>query len=289
MNGSPPKDRELFGTLLSSRPRRTRSGKSLAIAVGIHLAVVAIAIVTFKPFQPREAHEEFQPISIVVVEDDAVQQLPNLFVRSEPQPVVAAAPAPAKRSEELIYRPGPLAPIVNDPSAAPITEEPDDNGLSGDPAGGSLSSRLLPRGGDPRITAPTAFPPAELTGAEAVRARIADRLSEYNDSLAADAAARYTDWTVKGKDGARWGVTTDTIYLGSIKIPTKRVAFAPPAGKRDEINARLRDYNEIEKQAMLEESRSSFKERVQSIRARKDQERAARNKRPEDKPITESR
>jgi hypothetical protein len=122
-----------------------------------------------------------------------------------------------------------------------------------------------------------------------VRARIADRLNAWNDSLAADADARYTDWTLRGKDGARWGVTTDTIYLGSLKIPTKRMAFAPPAGKRDEINARNRDFNEIERQAMLEESRSSFKERVQSIRTRKDQERAEKKKKSDDKPITESR
>src|SRR5215203_1862397 len=133
MNGSPPKDRELFGTLLSSTPHRTRSWKSLSIAIGIHVALITIAIVTFKPFQPRAEHEEFQPIPIVVVEEDAVQAIPNPFLRRGPQSVAAATPAPAPRkTEQLIYRPGPIAPIINDPNATPITEEPDDRGASGD-------------------------------------------------------------------------------------------------------------------------------------------------------------
>jgi hypothetical protein len=292
MSSSPSKDRELFGTLLASKPRRSRSWKSLGIAIVVHVALVTIAIITFKPFQPRPEQEDFQPLTVMIVEDDAVQEIPSPFANAAagaPQEVAAAAPSPRRKQDELIYRPGPLAPIVTDPNAAE-TAEPDENGISGEAEGGSLSGRLLPRGGDPRITAPTAFPQAEKTGVEAVRERISGRLSVFNDSVAADAAARYTDWTLTSKDGTRWGVTTDTIYLGSIKIPTKRVAFSPPAGKRDEIAARNRDFAEIEKQAMLEESRSSFKERVQSIRARKDAERAARKRKTEDsKPITESR
>ena len=289
MSSPPNQDRELFGTLLASTPSRSRSWKSLGIALVIHVVLITGAIVTFKPFQPGDAHEEFQPITISIVEDEAVQTLPNPFVRSRPAQAAPAAPAGPRKREELVYRPGPLGPITSDPNA-PETVEPDDAGGSATGAGGSLSSRLIPGGIDPRITSPTAFPPAEKTGVAAVRERINDRLSAYNDSIAAEAAARYTDWTLTGRNGARWGVTTDTIYLGSIKIPTKRVALQPPAGKRDEINARVRDHAEIERQAMLEESRSSFKERVQAIRARKDAERAEKKRKAEEvKPVTESR
>ena len=284
------RDRELFGTLLASKPRRSRSWKALSIAVVLHLAFITAAIITFKPFQPRPVQEDFQPLTVTIVEEEAVQPLPNPFVRSAPVPsAAAAAPAGRKRQEELVYRPGPLAPIAAPDPNAPETAEPDESGITGGNPGGSLSSRLIPQG-DPRVTAPTAFPPAEKTGVEAVRERISGRLSAFNDSVAAEANARYTDWTVTGKNGARWGVTTDTIYLGSVKIPTKRVAFQPAPGKRDEVNARNRDFAEIERQAMLEESRSSFKERVQSIRARKDAERAEkRRKADEAKPITEPR
>lgn len=289
MSASPNQDRELFGTLLASTPPRSRSWKSLGFALALHFVLITAAIVTFKPFQPREAHEEFQPITISIVEDEAVQTLPNPFVRSSPAQTAPPARSGPRKQEDLVYRPGPPGAITSDPNA-PETVEPNDAGVSGTGMDGSLSSRLIPRGVDPRVTSPTAFPPAEKTGVEAVRERINDRLSAYNDSLAAEAAARYTDWTLTGRNGARWGVTTDTIYLGSIKIPTKRVALQPPAGRRDEINARARDHGEIERQAMLEESRSSFKERVQAIRARKEAERAEKKRKTEElKPITESR
>ena len=149
----------------------------------------------------------------------------------------------------------------------------------------------MPAGADPRIigATPRAFPPAEKTGAEALRERLSNSLSAWNDSVAAEAEAarRATDWTVRDKNGGRWGVAPDGIYLGKIKLP--QVALAPHAGRRDEINARNRDFNEIEKQAYLEESRASFKERVQSIRERKERERAEKRKKAEEKPITESR
>lgn len=290
MQREPTRDRALFGTLLASKPRPSRSWNSLAIAIGLHVVVIVAAILTFKPFSPGAESEEFQPIPMVIVEENAVHDLPNPFVRPAP-PALAAAPERPRREEELIYRPGPLTPIVIDPNTriTPAPHEPEPSDVVGGTRDGSLAERLLPPRIDPRITTRSAFPPAEKTGAEAVRARIADRLAIFNDSVAAEEAARYTDWTVKGKDGTRWGVTSDTIYLGRIAIPTKRVAFQPPPGRRDEINARVRDFNEIERQVMLEESRASFKERVQSIRARKDRERAEKKKKAEDKPITESR
>jgi hypothetical protein len=285
---NPSAQRELFGTLLSSTPAKSRSWKSLGIAIGLHVAVIAIAILTFKPFQPRAEHEEFQPLNIIIVEDNAVAELPNPFVRAAPPAAVAVAPR-ARREEELVYRRGPLAPIIIE--SAPTTDatpELPENGVPSNRAGG-LSGRLLPSGLDPRVTSATAFPPAEKTGADAVMARISDRLSAFNDSLMAEREAdrRATDWTVRDKNGGRWGVAEDGIYLGKIKLP--QVAFSPPAGRREEINNRVRDFNEIEKQAYLEESRSSFKERVKAIRQRKDKERAEKQKKPEDKPITESR
>jgi hypothetical protein len=291
----PSRDRELFGTLLASTPARARSWKSLGIAIALHAAIITIAIVTFKPFISNPDEEEVHPLSIIIVEEDAVAELPNPFARAT-EPVAAAPLTPKRPEEQLVYKAGPLAPIVIEagpPVDAPA-DEPEDRvgGERGGVVGGSLSSRLLPRVADPRIVGmtPRAFPPAEKTGAEALRERISDRLSVYNDSVAeeAEAARRATDWTVRDKNGGRWGVAPDGIYLGKIKLP--QVALSPSPGKRDEINARVRDFNEIERQAMLEESRSSFKERVQAIRQRKEKERAEkRKKQEEDKPITESR
>jgi hypothetical protein len=292
---TPSRERELFGTLLASTPARTRSWKSLSIAIALHVALITIAIVTFKPFAPSTDVEENHPLSIIVVEEDAVQPLPNPFSRTRETQVSAAARRKPEE-ERIVYRGGPLMPIVIEPGppvAAP-EDEPEGvtGGVEGGARGGSLSSRLMPGNADPRIVGvtPRAFPPPEKTGAEALRERISNSLSAWNDSVAAEeeAARRSTDWTVRDKNGGRWGVAPDGIYLGKIKLP--QVAMAPHAGRRDEINARNRDFNEIEKQAMLEESRSSFKERVQAIRQRKDKERAEKKRKTEEsKPITESR
>ena len=291
---NPSKDRELFGTLLASTPAKARSWKSLGIAVFLHVAFITLAVVTFKPFVTNNEIEEDHPLSIIVVEEDAVQELPNPFARAE---LPAAAPLrPArKQDEEIVYRPGPLESIVIEegPPVPSTTVEPEgvSGGQAGGVSGGSLSGRLMPAGADPRIVGatPRAFPPAEKTGAEALRERLSNSLSAWNDSVAAEAEAerRSMDWTVKDKNGGRWGVTPDGIYLGKIKLP-QVLAMKPSPGKRDEINARVRDFNEIEKQAYLEESRSTFKGRVQSIRERKDKERAEKRKQSEEKPITES-
>ena len=295
---TPPKERELFGTLLASTPQHTRSWRSLILAIAIHAALITIAIVTFKPFQTNPEQEQITPLSIVIVEEDAVEHLPNPFVRSTEPPAAATAERKRdkKKEEELVLRQGPLQPIVDVAGPpAPSTEEPADvagRDAPGARTGGSLSDRLRPGYIDPRITSTTAFPPAEKTGAEAVRERILKNITAWNDSIADDAEIhrRDSDWTVKGKNGQRWGVSEEGLHLGKITIPAKAIAFTPPPGRRDEIAARVRDFNEIEKQAMLEESRSSFKDRVEAIRARKDRERAEqKRKTAETKPITELR
>lgn len=290
MKSSP--DRELFGTLIASTPVHTRSWKSLAIAVALHVVLIAAAIVTFKPFALDNDSDDTPIINMIVVqEEDAVTSLPNPFVRATEQ--IAAVTPPRKPEEELVMRAGPLVPIVVQPgSSAPALTETDEETDVPRGQGGSLSSRLLPQNMDPRISTTTAFPPATKTGAEAVRARISDRLAVWNDSIAAEAEAarRADDWTLKGKDGNRWGVSREGIHIGKVTIPASALAFKPPAGRREEIAGRLRDFAEIESQVYREESRSSFKERVQAIRERKDRERAERKKAaPEEKPITESR
>jgi hypothetical protein len=290
---STPNERVLFGTLLASTPQRTRSWRSLFLAVVIHAVLITAAIVTFKPFQPRVAEEAVVPLNMIVVEEDEIAPLPNPFVRPAAPPAIAAAPR-RKREEQLVLPSGPLAPITIEPGPpATPTADPAERAPSGagGRTGGSLSDRLRPAYIDPRIATTTAFPPAEKTGAEAVRARVSDQLAVFNDSIAADAEARRrdADWTLKGKNGERWGVSEAGLHLGKITIPAKAIAFRPPAGRREEIAARLRDYYEIEKQVMLEESRSSFKDRIELIRARKDRERAENKKKAEDKPITDSR
>lgn len=115
--------------------------------------------------------------------------------------------------------------------------------------------------------------PGELSPQERVHTRIATSLDQYNDSIAADAAAREraTDWTVADADGGRWGVSPGKIHLGDITLPLP-VNFAPS----EEMSRRMRDFNEIRTQAALVEGREIFDDRVRAIRERLDAERRAK-------------
>lgn len=145
----------------------------------------------------------------------------------------------------------------------------------------SVSERLRPHAGDGRLwaTPPDLLLPPERTPAEMAREQLYGDITEYNDSLAADAEAarRATDWTIRDKNGGRWGVSPGQIHLGSLTIPLP-FSFAPPPGRRDEINMRVRDWAATQEQARREGTRESFDDRVRAIRDRKDAERKADKK-----------
>jgi hypothetical protein len=140
------------------------------------------------------------------------------------------------------------------------------------------------------------LPPSEdilivRTPEEVVAQRIDALLGEYNDSVAAEAAAqaRAMDWTVKGEDGKRWGVSPGAIHLGSVTIPVGDTHFAVAAGRREEFAGRVRTWNEIQDQAVREEARGTFKDRVKAIEERMDRERAARGAAPPKPPDGEKK
>jgi hypothetical protein len=207
------------------------------------------------------------------------------------------SPAPKKRpeteprrDEPLVLTPGPVTAIPQ-ATPGPETQEPSDGVAGGQGGGGkpSLLDRLRPQTVDPRLNGGSTYSlPPDASPAAAVRARVAQTLREYNDSMAseADARRRALDWTIKTKDGKQWGIGPDgKIHLGDITLPA--VAFSPPPGKRDEIRNRNRDWAEIEMQANNEIGRQSFNQRVKAIRARKEREREDKKKAAETTaPIT---
>lgn len=135
----------------------------------------------------------------------------------------------------------------------------------------SPAERLRPRDvGDHRLWAPLPWVvEAPASPAEAATEHLARRLGELNDSLAleADAAARAMDWTLKGKDGKRWGISPAGIHLGDITLP------APSLGPKPQ---RVRDWEEAQDQADRARIRDRFNERAKEVRERKDRERQER-------------
>jgi hypothetical protein len=201
--------------------------------------------------------------------------------------VAPAEPRPReRRAFEEIYTPGPVTPGIPEPQDGPETQEISENGVTG---AGSLSDRLRPRALDPRLSGGSTYSlPPDASPVARLNARIASGLATYNDSVAAETEARQRglDWTLKTKDGKKWGVGPDgKIHLGDIVLPPL-VAFTPAAGRRDEIRGRNRDFAEIERQANSEIGRQSFNQRVKAIRARKEKEREEKKKAVEEAPIS---
>lgn len=142
---------------------------------------------------------------------------------------------------------------------------------SGGPPGGTRAERLQPALTDPRIWAP--LPPEfrTLTPAQREELLIAGRLSAWNDSVAATAAAgaAWRDWTYTDGDGDRWGVADGQLFLGDVVIPFP-MTFSGGAGDR----AYMRDFAEMQRQGANALIQQSVRERQDAIRARRDRERA---------------
>jgi hypothetical protein len=276
---------QLFGTLLASKPVRSRSPLALAVSVTIHVVLLGLLVLASRHFIPRIFDADFE-VGLAIPEEEPHVVIVGGGAGEE----VAATPGPqgpVKPDEPLRYVPGPISPIP-EITPGPETAEPSDAGGGGGRAPSSLADRLRPSTIDPRLRAGTRYAPSDASPVEGVRSRVALSLRAYNDSVAAetDARRRALDWTIKTKDGKQWGIGPDgKIHLGDITLPA--VALSPPPGRREEIASRNRDFAEIERQAAQEIGRQSFKERVKAIRARKDKERAEEKKKEgENAPIT---
>jgi len=245
-----------------SRRRPRDSSWTLPTALTIAALVHLLALLTIRFNAPWITTSD--GVTPRLVQFDATEVVPLVAVPDlefvEPPPVDEERPAPAALPEVTVAVPPPARTTPAGPPA-------------------SISERIRPPASDPRLWAPpTGFPPP-VDAFDAMLDRVAGRLGAWNDSTAAAAlaAAKATDWTVTDADGGRWGVSPGQLHLGSITLPLP-VAFATPAGRREETLARVRGWSEIEAQAGRTAVRATFDERVKAIRARTDAQRDSTKK-----------
>ena len=247
----------------SRRPPRTVLIVALLASVALHaLALLFIGFefeIHLAPGgRPAEAVTDgvMRALDIVAVEDggepeEQLERDRGVMV-DEPPPTVLRPPAVA------VPPVMDAAPPARAEAAPPIADRR------------SVTERLSPRMGDPRLwTGPTeATPP--LTRLDAARAELGSRIAAYNDSLRAaeEAAGRALDWTVEDADGKRWGISPGKLHLGSITLPLP-VQFSTPADRRDEVNRRLADWTAIQLQRARADAQATIKERAKEIRERK--------------------
>jgi hypothetical protein len=114
----------------------------------------------------------------------------------------------------------------------------------------------------------------ELTLDQREELILAGRIVEWYDSIALVRAAedRFTDWTYEDSNGGRWGVSEGKLHLGDLTLPLP-LAFGTPVGKRDEVNRRLWQIEELSRQSQQYLIQQNWRERSAAIRARRDRER----------------
>lgn len=264
-------------TGLAFRPGRDHRDVPLALALSVvlHVAMFATLALLFhhRPVPPAERFTVFRIDEPLPRNDVAVGPLEFEPAAPEPVPAPVAIPAtippPPAVSAPVTPSAGAGAGVV--PGAGAGAGGAGGGGEAG-AAGGSVFERLSRGYRDPQLLAPVdRLPPEELTEAEWLRLRLAGRLGIYNDSLAAEAEAklRATDWTVRDKNGGRWGVTPGQIHLGKLTLPLP-FGFSPSPGQRDAMNNRQRSWDESQAQASRVEAAQTFEQRVKAIRARQE-------------------
>ena len=259
----------------ADRPRDSRDfGVALAIAAAFHL----LALVLLLQVDRRDMSNVRTVLdaSALAYEDslDIVYLIPLGSRRPAtgelPDAGLALDVAPAP-----LYAPRVTPTFIPAPGPATTDRRPETpgRGAGGAQAESSAADRLRQRVTDARLWgAPSIGTPLPKTQVDIVRERVAESIRAINDSIAGEDAARKraSDWTVKGADGKRWGISPQGIHLGGITLPAP--SFTPAMGS-DAAKRASKD-GEIAAQADRARIRDTFKERAKAIRERKDKERA---------------
>lgn len=249
-----------------------------AAALLLHALLIVLLIWFDVPTHLQQLAFPEEQITIFQIAPEALTTSSPPALEYNPGPVrplaevTAAPPAPTPAQ---VYAP-PRRPVVRFP--APTNPgDPGRVGVAGAASGArglTAGEKLQPQLIDPRLWAV----PEEMLGApvneeERMRARLYSRLEEMNDSMAVinEARRKANDWTIKDKNGGKWGIDPKGIHLGKLTLPAP--LLNPPADKRAEIARNQANWREINVQEDRARLHSTFNDRVKAIRERKEKER----------------
>lgn len=235
------------------------------LVLGFYPVVVGPPGAAFLPTGPGESPPLPDGLQLL-----ALRELPP-GVEAEPP----APEAPSPREEPEV----PSAVPVPPPGAAPRPAAPSPGGAPGqepteETRRRSAAELLRPPPLDPELFGPLEELPT-LTDEERYRLQLAGRLEEWQDSVRAEMERqrRVTDWTHTDAEGNRWGVSPGQIHLGKITLPLP-FNFGTPPGRRDEIERRAWEAEDILRGSVRGEILETRQERAREIRARREAERA---------------
>ena len=258
--------------------KQRRESAPLLLSIAIH-AGLAFAILN------AAFHYDFSGLDVPRTVRTAPEKLTYISVAPGGGATGGRDSTPAARATQPSR--GLIAPVrVPSAIAAPapaITSTPD--GVVGGRGQGStinVTTGIVPGDRDPRLANDShEFYPAPKTHAERVDSAVRASIYAYNDSVAkarALAGKAPGDWTYDGKNGQKWGIDGNKIYLGKFAIPSAVLAALPLRiqGNQSEaiadrlVGSRRADLLLHADAAFHDDE---FKTAVKRIRDRKDKER----------------
>lgn len=194
-----------------------------------------------------------------------------------------ASGAPAKASTP---QRGLVAPVRVPTSVVPAPEPVGGtaggvDGGRGVGGGAGPATGVVPADPDPRLSADAhQFVPVPKTHGQRVDSAVHAMIFAYNDSVAKAAALagrKPGDWTFE-RDGKKWGIDGNKIYLGKFSIPSAVLAALPlhiQGNPGETIADRLvtTRRGDLLEHAESQYQNLEFKDAVRRIRERKDRER----------------
>lgn len=194
-----------------------------------------------------------------------------------------ASGAPAKASTPQRGLVAPVrVPTSVVPAPEPVGGTPGGvDGGRGVGGGAGPATGVVPADPDPRLSADAhQFVPVPKTHGQRVDSAVHAMIFAYNDSVAKAAALagrKPGDWTFE-RDGKKWGIDGNKIYLGKFSIPSAVLAALPlhiQGNPGETIADRLvtTRRGDLMEHAESQYQNLEFKDAVKRIRERKDRER----------------
>jgi hypothetical protein len=265
---------------------RGRSRASLLVSLGVHLVVAfALINIVFRydvgslgvVERPGRATPERLRYVRLVPERSAGG--PGAATRSAPGPIATRRLRAPTRVPVGIPQPSSTAAV-----AAPGAE--DRAGGAGRGTDVTAATGVQPSYTDPRLwPQPGPFTPLAKTAAERTDSAVKAAFGIFVDSMRTAEANKGRapgDWTIKDKNGGKWGWDPSGIRLGRVTIPQAVLSLLPLNVQanptfNDPVTVREAAFRrgDIMYQANRAVSEDEFRRAVKRIRERKDRERAA--------------
>jgi hypothetical protein len=256
--------------------RERRLDGSLLVSIALHVVLGAALIIILSVPNPIR-----QWLTMPHGEPPKAEQITYVATPSAGSATARSGgdnvPVRSKRRSQPLVAPTTIPTSI---PPAPQSNEPP-SGAGPVVGGGGITEGVTPSYGDPRVwapTGPTYYAPK--TQAERLDSAISSRVFAHNDSMALYNSGRKPgDWTFE-KNGEKYGMDQQKIYLGKLALPTALLALLPlnvqgnPARYQ---NDRMKESQrqEIFLNAQRAMDNDEFKDAVKHIRERKDREHKA--------------